>query len=56
MVGATVTCGNDAEEHIATLRSCVDAGFDEVYVGQIGPDSDAFFDRYRSAVLPASVA
>ncbi|MEV0531848.1 TIGR03557 family F420-dependent LLM class oxidoreductase [Kitasatospora sp. NPDC050463] len=55
MVGTTVTCGNDTEEHIATLRSYVEAGFDEVYVGQIGPDNEAFFDHYRSAVLPAAI-
>ncbi|MFI8084423.1 TIGR03557 family F420-dependent LLM class oxidoreductase [Kitasatospora sp. NPDC086009] len=53
MVAEAVTCGNDADEHVATLRSYVDAGFDEVYVGQIGPDNEAFFDHYRREVLPA---
>ncbi|WP_405009276.1 TIGR03557 family F420-dependent LLM class oxidoreductase [Kitasatospora sp. NBC_01539] len=53
MIGEAVTCGNDADQHIATLRAYVEAGFDEVYVGQIGPDNEAFFDAYRSTVLPA---
>lgn len=53
MVAEAVTCGNDVDEHVATLRSYVDAGFDEVYVGQIGPDNEAFFDHYRREVLPA---
>ncbi|MFI6449199.1 TIGR03557 family F420-dependent LLM class oxidoreductase [Kitasatospora sp. NPDC050543] len=53
MISDAVNCGNDTDRHIATLRSYVEAGFDEVYVGQIGPDNEAFFDNYRSAVLPA---
>ncbi len=53
MISDAVTCGNDTDQHIATVRSYVEAGFDEVYVGQIGPDNEAFFDHYRSAVLPA---
>jgi len=27
-------------------------GFDEVYVNQIGPDQDAFFEFYAEQVLP----
>ncbi len=53
MVAKTVTCGDDEQEHVGTLRAYVAAGFDEVYVGQIGPDNDAFFDHYRDGVLPA---
>jgi alkanesulfonate monooxygenase SsuD/methylene tetrahydromethanopterin reductase-like flavin-dependent oxidoreductase (luciferase family) len=29
------------------------AGFDELYVNQIGPGQDAFFNAYRDHVLPA---
>ena len=28
------------------------AGFDELYVNQIGPEQDAFFAAYREQVLP----
>jgi hypothetical protein len=31
----------------------VDAGFDEVYVSQIGAEQDAFFDFYQRQVLPS---
>jgi hypothetical protein len=30
----------------------VDAGFDEVYIHQIGPEQEAFFDFYANHVLP----
>ncbi|MFG2976837.1 TIGR03557 family F420-dependent LLM class oxidoreductase [Streptomyces sp. NPDC048331] len=52
-IAENVTCGDDVEEHIAAVRAYVDAGFDEVYVGQIGPDNRAFFENYREKVLPA---
>jgi hypothetical protein len=29
-----------------------EAGFDECYVNQIGPEQDAFFAAYREKVLP----
>jgi hypothetical protein len=34
------------------VRAFADAGFDEVYVNQIGPGQQGFFDFYRSSVLP----
>ncbi|GAA2746665.1 MULTISPECIES: TIGR03557 family F420-dependent LLM class oxidoreductase [Kitasatospora] len=52
-VGRAVTCGDDAERHVETVRAYASAGFDEVYVGQIGPDQEEFFDAYASRVLPA---
>ncbi|MEV6734287.1 hypothetical protein [Streptomyces sp. NPDC051364] len=29
------------------------AGFDEAYVGQIGPANEGFFAQYRDKILPA---
>lgn len=52
MVSDAVTCGDDVDEHAKTVRAYAEAGFDEVYVGQIGPDQEAFFDAYRQHVLP----
>ncbi|MFJ3202906.1 TIGR03557 family F420-dependent LLM class oxidoreductase [Streptomyces sp. NPDC086989] len=53
MVAGSVTCGNDPDQHIQTARAYSEAGFDEVYIGQIGADQEAFFDAYRQDVLPA---
>ncbi|MEW9551380.1 TIGR03557 family F420-dependent LLM class oxidoreductase [Nonomuraea sp. NPDC050783] len=44
--------GPDPDQHLQAIRQYVDAGFDEVYVSQIGPDQDAFFDFYAKEVLP----
>ncbi|MET7460738.1 LLM class F420-dependent oxidoreductase [Nonomuraea sp. NPDC005501] len=45
-------CGPDPEAHVQAIRAYVDAGFDEVYVNQIGAEQDAFFDFYAREVLP----
>ncbi|MGR8010961.1 hypothetical protein [Streptomyces hypolithicus] len=52
-VSGNVPCGDDVEEHVGAVRAYVDAGFDEVYIGQIGPDQDAFFTASRDKLLPA---
>lgn len=52
MVGSAVTCGPDPRRHLETVRQNIDAGFDEIYVHQIGPDQEAFFDAWSSEVLP----
>jgi G6PDH family F420-dependent oxidoreductase len=52
MMREQVPCGPDVERHVAALQAYADAGFDELYVNQIGPDQDAFFAAYRDEVLP----
>lgn len=51
-VAETVTCGPDPERHIAAIREYADAGFDHVWVHQIGPDQRGFLGFYRDEVLP----
>ena len=34
----------------------VDAGFDHVYVHQVGPDQEGFIRFYAEQILPAAVA
>lgn len=45
-------CGPEPSVHLAGLRAYVSAGFDEVYVGQVGPDADGFFEFYAGQILP----
>ncbi|HEY8455630.1 MAG TPA: LLM class F420-dependent oxidoreductase [Actinopolymorphaceae bacterium] len=52
MVGDAVVCGDDIDQHLGAIREYVDAGYDEVYVNQIGPNQAEFFDFYRANVLP----
>jgi G6PDH family F420-dependent oxidoreductase len=42
----------DPETHIENIQSCLDAGYDTVYVHQIGEDQASFFEYYEEEVLP----
>jgi G6PDH family F420-dependent oxidoreductase len=44
--------GPDLDAHEASLRQYLDAGVDELFVQQIGPDQDAFFDTWAREILP----
>ncbi|WP_459721226.1 TIGR03557 family F420-dependent LLM class oxidoreductase [Actinophytocola sp. KF-1] len=44
--------GPDPELYLEQVRSFADAGFDEVYVAQIGPGQDEFFRFWREEVAP----
>ncbi|MCV7169441.1 TIGR03557 family F420-dependent LLM class oxidoreductase [Mycobacterium manitobense] len=51
-VAESVTCGPDPDKHAAQVREYLDAGVDEVFVQQIGPDLDGFFESWQRDVLP----
>ncbi len=51
-ISESLPCGPDPQEHIAAIQAFVDAGFDEIHVGQIGPDHAGFVDFYASEILP----
>lgn len=38
--------------HVKGIQAYTDAGFDEVYISQIGPEQEGFFEFYREQVLP----
>jgi G6PDH family F420-dependent oxidoreductase len=52
MIAESVPCGPDLDEHIAALREFAEAGVDELYVQQIGPDQEPFFETFARDVLP----
>jgi coenzyme F420-dependent glucose-6-phosphate dehydrogenase len=51
-VAQAIICGPDPERHIAAAKEFVDAGFEHVYVHQVGPDQEGFFRFYEREVLP----
>lgn len=51
-VAELVPCGPDADLHLEHISRFADAGFDHVYVHQIGPDQEGFFRFYEREVLP----
>jgi G6PDH family F420-dependent oxidoreductase len=52
MVAEVVACGPDPERHVKSISAYFDAGFDEVYINQIGPDQAGFFDFYSRELRP----
>ncbi len=52
MVRGQFPCGPDVDRHVEAVREFADAGFDEVYVQQIGPDQEKFFEAWQTHVLP----
>ena len=51
-ISDALPCGPDPEEHVAATQAYVDAGFEEIYVGQLGPGHDGSVDFYAREILP----
>ena len=53
-ISETVVCGPDPERHLEGIQTFLDAGFDHVYVHQIGPDQEGFMTFYERDILAAA--
>jgi coenzyme F420-dependent glucose-6-phosphate dehydrogenase len=47
-----IACGPDAELHLSKITPYLDAGFDHVYIHQVGPDQDGFLKFAETELLP----
>lgn len=45
-------CGPDPDVHLKGVREYIQAGFDEVYIGQVGGNQEGFFEFYAEQILP----
>ena len=52
MVKKEVVCGPDPQRHLDGIAEFVKAGFDHVYVHQVGPDQEGFMRFYEREILP----
>ena len=50
-IAEAIVCGPHAPAHLAGIREFAEAGFDHVYVHQVGPDQNGFIDFYEREVL-----
>jgi coenzyme F420-dependent glucose-6-phosphate dehydrogenase len=50
-IAEAIVCGPDPEAHVEAIREFAGAGFDHVYVHQVGPEQNGFIDFYESDVL-----
>lgn len=53
MTADSVTCGPDVDAHVEALLPAVEAGFEEVYVANMGPHYADMIAAYGEHVLPA---
>ncbi|MDX6601215.1 MAG: hypothetical protein QOF13_417 [Solirubrobacterales bacterium] len=51
-IGEKIVCGPDPQRHLEAIEEFVDAGYDHVYLHQVGPDQEGFFEFYEREVLP----
>jgi G6PDH family F420-dependent oxidoreductase len=47
-----VALGPDVDDHLKAINAFIDAGFDHVYIHQVGPQQREFFRFYADKVLP----
>jgi coenzyme F420-dependent glucose-6-phosphate dehydrogenase len=50
-VAESVVCGPDIGAHLDAIEDFADAGFDHVYVHQVGPDQEGFLAFYEQEIL-----
>ena len=51
-VGQKIVLGPDPQAHARAIEEFAEAGFDHVWVHQVGPDQEGFFRFYQREVLP----
>lgn len=47
-----VACGPDKDVHLEKIHEMIEAGFDHIYIHQIGRDQEGFFKFYEREILP----
>jgi G6PDH family F420-dependent oxidoreductase len=47
-----IPCGPDPDRHAEAIKAFVDAGYDEVHLGQVGDDQAGFFEFFANELAP----
>ncbi len=47
-----ITCGPDPELHLEALKKYVDAGYDEIFIAQVGDDQQGFLRFFEKELRP----
>jgi coenzyme F420-dependent glucose-6-phosphate dehydrogenase len=55
-VAEKIVCGPDSERYFEQIEQYAEAGFDHVYLHQVGPDQDEFFRFAKDEILPRFAA
>jgi hypothetical protein len=51
-IAAEIPCGPKAQPILDAIAGYVDAGYDHVYLHQVGPDQEGFLDFATRSLLP----
>ena len=51
-IAEAILCSPDASRHLERIEQYADAGYDHVYIHQVGPEQDGFIDFMARDVLP----
>jgi G6PDH family F420-dependent oxidoreductase len=51
-VASNIVCGPDPQKHLEKIEAFGRAGFDHVYIHQVGSDQEGFFRFYRNEIFP----
>lgn len=51
-VSEVITCGPDPQPHAEAVKRYVDAGYDEIFIAQVGTDQRGFLEFFSSEVRP----
>jgi G6PDH family F420-dependent oxidoreductase len=44
--------GPDKKKHLDLIQKMIDAGYENVYIHQVGPNQEGFFDFYQREIIP----
>jgi hypothetical protein len=55
-IAESVVVGPDASKYLAKIDEYAQAGFDHVYIHQVGPDQEGFIRFAERAILPQYAA
>lgn len=51
-IGEKIPCGPDPQRYLDAIRTYIDAGFDEIHIGQIGGDQAGFLRFFQRELAP----
>lgn len=51
-IAEEIVCGPDPDRYLAAIHEYIDAGYDHVYLHQVGPDQEGFFEFCAREILP----
>lgn len=52
-IAENIICGDDVDAHLQEIKKYADAGFDHIYIHQVGLDQEKMFKFYQDKIMPA---